>query len=78
MRDGVRLAANVFLPSEPARVPAILVRTPYGKGADITPNYQAFVDTDTPSWCRTCAAATSSEGAFQPAAPRRSTTATTP
>ena len=25
-------------------MPAILVRTPYGKGADITPNYQAFVD----------------------------------
>ena len=44
MRDGVRLSANVFLASERARVPAILVRTPYGKGADITPNYQAFVE----------------------------------
>ena len=44
MRDGVRLSANVFLPSEHARVPAILVRTPYGKGAGLTPNYQAFVD----------------------------------
>jgi len=44
MRDGVHLSANVFLPSEHARVPAILVRTPYNKGADITPNYQAFVD----------------------------------
>src|ERR1019366_7690446 len=44
MRDGVRLSANVFLPSEHARVPTILVRTPYGKGADITSNYQAFVD----------------------------------
>ena len=28
MRDGVRLSANVFLASERARVPAILVRTP--------------------------------------------------
>ena len=44
MRDGVRLSANVFLASERARVPAILVRTPYGKGVDITPNYQAFVE----------------------------------
>ena len=44
MRDGVRLSANIFLPAERGRVPAILVRTPYGKGADITPNYQAFVE----------------------------------
>ena len=44
MRDGVRLYANVFLPSEHARVPAILVRTPYGKGEDLVPNYQALVD----------------------------------
>jgi hypothetical protein len=40
------------------RVPAILVRTPYGKGADITPNYQAFVEHGYAMWCRTCAGAT--------------------
>jgi len=44
MRDGVRLAANVFLPSDNLRLPVILERTPYGKGTAITPNYQAFVD----------------------------------
>src|ERR1017187_8943916 len=44
MRDGVRLSANIFLPAERARGPAILERTPYGKGADITSLYQAFVD----------------------------------
>jgi putative CocE/NonD family hydrolase len=44
MRDGVRLAANLFLPAEHAHLPAILVRTPYGKGTDLIPNYQAFVD----------------------------------
>ena len=44
MRDGVHLAANVFLPGKPGRVPAILERTPYGKGTAITPNYQALVD----------------------------------
>jgi uncharacterized protein len=43
MRDGVRLSANVFLPGERGRVPAILVRTPYGKGAGINANYRAFV-----------------------------------
>lgn len=31
MRDDVRLAANVFLPDEPGRYPAILLRTPYLK-----------------------------------------------
>lgn len=32
MRDGVALAANVFLPKGPGKFPAILARTPYGKG----------------------------------------------
>ncbi|HWB95621.1 MAG TPA: CocE/NonD family hydrolase, partial [Bryobacteraceae bacterium] len=44
MRDGVHLAANIYRPSASGRLPTILVRTPYGKGTDITPNYQAFVD----------------------------------
>jgi predicted acyl esterase len=44
MHDGVRLSANVFLPGGHRRVPAILIRTPYGKGIDLVPNYQAFVD----------------------------------
>ncbi len=44
MRDGVDLAANVFRPETSARVPAILVRTPYGKGAQLRPNYRAFVE----------------------------------
>jgi len=43
MRDGVRLYANVFLPSEHAKVPAILVRTPYGKGEELAPNWEALL-----------------------------------
>jgi len=43
MRDGVRLSANVFRPGEPDRYPAILLRTPYGKGDAITAAYQSFV-----------------------------------
>ena len=44
MRDGVRLSANVFRPEAPRRYPTILVRTPYGKGRDLKPNYEDFVD----------------------------------
>jgi putative CocE/NonD family hydrolase len=44
MRDGVRLSANVFYPVASGRYPAILLRTPYDKGGDITPNFQSFVD----------------------------------
>jgi putative CocE/NonD family hydrolase len=66
MRDGVRLSANVFLPSEHARVPAILVRTPYGKGADITPNYQAFVEHGYAVVVEDVRGRYESEGAFQP------------
>ena len=31
MRDGVRLATDVYLPGKEGKVPAVLVRTPYGK-----------------------------------------------
>jgi putative CocE/NonD family hydrolase len=44
MRDGVVLRANIFRPGAPARYPAILLRTPYGKGDAITPAYQSFVN----------------------------------
>ncbi|MFH1719897.1 MAG: CocE/NonD family hydrolase [Planctomycetota bacterium] len=32
MRDGVELSANIFLPKAEGKFPAILVRSPYGKG----------------------------------------------
>ena len=44
MRDGVRLSTNVFRPGAPGRYPTILVRTPYGKGDELTPNFQSFLD----------------------------------
>ena len=76
MRDGVVLRANVFRPGAPARYPAILMRTPYGKGDAITPIISPSWITVTLSWCRTCAAA------MRPAArsnrsTRKSPTATT-
>jgi putative CocE/NonD family hydrolase len=66
MRDGVRLSANVFLPTETARVPAILVRTPYGKGLDITPHYQAFVERGYAVVVQDVRGRYESEGAFLP------------
>ena len=44
MRDGVQLAANVFLPPEPGRFPTILVRTPYNKGTTLLPGFRLFLD----------------------------------
>jgi hypothetical protein len=44
MRDGVRLSANVFRPAAPGRYPTVLLRTPYDKGGDITPNFQSFLN----------------------------------
>jgi putative CocE/NonD family hydrolase len=66
MRDGVRLSANVYLPGEHARYPVLLVRTPYNKGADITPNYQAFVDHGYAVVVEDVRGRYESEGAFQP------------
>src|SRR5579872_2660313 len=36
MRDGVRLATDVYLPEAGGRLPAVLIRPPYDKGADFT------------------------------------------
>ena len=66
MRDGVRLSANVFLPSENAALPAILVRTPYGKGTNLIPNYQAFVDRGYAVIVEDVRGTHDSEGAFEP------------
>jgi uncharacterized protein len=44
MRDGVLLSANVYRPPAGGLLGTVLIRTPYGKGADISSNQQAFVD----------------------------------
>ena len=66
MRDGVHLAANIFLPSDTARVPAILVRTPYSKGDSLTPNYRAFVEHGYAMVIEDARGRYESEGAFDP------------
>ena len=44
MRDGILLAADVFLPKEPGRRPAILVRTPYNRKAHSAVSYRYFAE----------------------------------
>lgn len=44
MRDGVKLAANLFRPAAAGRYPVILIRTPYGKGKELPRNYRIFVE----------------------------------
>jgi putative CocE/NonD family hydrolase len=66
MRDSVRLWANVFLPLEHTHAPTILLRTPYGKGAGITSNYQAFVDRGYAVVVQDVRGRYESEGVFQP------------
>ena len=43
MRDGVMLAADVFLPSSAGRFPAVLIRTPYNRKAQTNQTYHHFV-----------------------------------
>jgi uncharacterized protein len=66
MRDGVRLAANVFLPGELGRYPAILQRTPYGKGDGISENDQAFVARGYAMVVQDVRGRYESEGVFEP------------
>ncbi|MGH9592335.1 MAG: CocE/NonD family hydrolase, partial [Bryobacteraceae bacterium] len=44
MRDGVHLDTNIFLPPYGVRFPAVLARTPYGKGTGLFPGYKTFLD----------------------------------
>ena len=65
MRDGVRLAANVFLPDNHGRLPVILERTPYGKSADPAP-YESFVDHGYAVVLEDVRGRYESEGVFEP------------
>ena len=66
MRDGVRLSANVFRPEMPGRYPTILLRTPYGKGHDISPNYAPFVEQGYAVVVEDVRGRYGSEGVFRP------------
>ena len=44
MRDGTRLATNIFLPEGDAPWPTILARTPYGKDGRSSQGYKRYTD----------------------------------
>ena len=66
MRDSVHLDTNVFLPSAAGRYPAILLRTPYGKGSNVFPGYQAFIDRGYAVVMQDVRGRYASEGVFNP------------
>ena len=66
MRDGVRLAANIFRPSEPARLPTLLYRTPYNKGNAITANPKVLVEHGYAVVVQDVRGRYESEGVFEP------------
>jgi hypothetical protein len=68
MRDGVHLSANIFRPDVKSRVPTVLIRTPYGKGADLPGGYQPFVDRGYAVMIEDVRGRYASEGTFRPLA----------
>lgn len=66
MRDGVRLSANVFRPVGSGRLPVILVRTPYGKGKELSRSYRMFVDNGYAVVVQDVRGKYDSEGVFDP------------
>ena len=68
MQDGVRLAANIFLPAGAGRFPTILVRTPYNKGDDLLPGFRLFLEHGYAMVVEDARGRYASEGAFDPLA----------
>ena len=66
MRDGVHLSANIFRPGENGRFPTILLRTPYGKGRGLAPQYQDFVEHGYAVMIQDVRGRHRSEGVFRP------------
>ena len=58
MRDGVRLAADVFLPRGTGRWPTLLLRTPYSRKAPGVRSYRFFAQRGYAVLIRTCVAGT--------------------
>ncbi|MBI3682076.1 MAG: CocE/NonD family hydrolase [Acidobacteria bacterium] len=66
MRDGVRLAANLFRLKGSSASPVILVRTPYNKGAELSRAYRPFVEAGYAIVVEDVRGRFESEGVFDP------------
>src|SRR5579871_3998551 len=66
MHDGVRLDTNIFKPLGRERFPVILLRTPYGKGADLPAGYTAYLNRGYAVILQDVRGRYASEGVFDP------------
>lgn len=67
MRDGIRLAANLYLPSSNNRYPIILIRTPYGQPpSGLSQNQQRIVEHGFGLVIQSVRGRHASEGRFEP------------
>ncbi|MBC7927741.1 MAG: CocE/NonD family hydrolase [Bryobacteraceae bacterium] len=66
MRDGVKLAANVFLPEKQQRSATLLIRTPYNKGTYLVGSYKVFLESGYSIVVQDVRGRYSSGGVFRP------------
>ncbi len=66
MRDGIRLAANVFRPKSEGRFPVILIRTPYGKQDEKWGDARRYATAGYAMVVQDCRGRGKSEGAWDP------------
>ncbi|MEW6126986.1 MAG: CocE/NonD family hydrolase [Acidobacteriota bacterium] len=66
MRDGVKLATNVYLPESAGPFPVVLMRTPYGKDATGATSAGAWVKNGFAFVVQDCRGKGKSEGAYRP------------
>lgn len=65
MRDGVSLVADIYRPTTEAKVPAVLVRTPYGRENE-TPNAEFYAKRGYAYVVQDCRGRSDSEGDWDP------------
>lgn len=66
MRDGVKLAANLFLPAEEGPFPTILIRSPYGKGDEKSGHGTRYAANGYAVVIQDCRGRGDSEGTWEP------------
>jgi putative CocE/NonD family hydrolase len=66
MRDRVRLRANVYRPAGAARLPTVLLRTPYDKSPFVPANFKSFLDRGYAVVVEDVRGRYQSEGVFEP------------
>ncbi len=66
MRDGVKLAAHLYRPDTKGRFPILLLRTPYGRTAQLTPNQESLLHRGFAVVLQNVRGRYGSEGVFDP------------